>query len=266
MGKTVRSYKVLGELDKAQAAISDAQNALANDPDKAKTARRGTRSLRRISLLPSLFFLVNQLIRWQHNHNMRATRLTMVARLAERVKKSGSDAEGWVMLTRSYLTLGEKEKAVAAVKDARAALASDPQGSNKFNDDYCSSRSTKAKTGRRPEPLLPPSRAHSAAQRPERDDGGRVRAPGTTTNMMNTTTMISHELMPWSAAAEGALDGRVTSLPPPGNRLRARREKETNRARCLPGASRGAGHDQQEAAPKNIFTRVADRGPCDGSN
>ena len=34
--KLVRSYKVLGEQDKAQTAISDAQRALANDPDKRK--------------------------------------------------------------------------------------------------------------------------------------------------------------------------------------------------------------------------------------
>ena len=73
------------------------------------------------------------------------------------------------------------------------------------------------------------------------------------------------QLTPWSAAAEDVLDGRVTSLPPLGNRLRARREKETNRPRCLPGVSLGAGHDQT-AAPKSTFTRVADRGPCDGSN
>ncbi|MFZ0262674.1 MAG: hypothetical protein WAL36_22250, partial [Pseudolabrys sp.] len=58
----------------------------------------------------------------------------MVARLAERVKKSGSDAEGWIMLTRSYLSLGEKEKAVAAIKDARAALASDPAKLQLFNE------------------------------------------------------------------------------------------------------------------------------------
>ena len=34
--RLVRSYKVLGELDKEQSAISDAQRALANDPDKRK--------------------------------------------------------------------------------------------------------------------------------------------------------------------------------------------------------------------------------------
>ena len=34
--RLVRSCKVLGELDKAQAAISDAQNALANDPDNRR--------------------------------------------------------------------------------------------------------------------------------------------------------------------------------------------------------------------------------------
>ena len=33
----------------------------------------------------------------------------MVARLAERMKKSSSDPEGWIMLTRSYLSLGERK-------------------------------------------------------------------------------------------------------------------------------------------------------------
>jgi cytochrome c-type biogenesis protein CcmH len=58
----------------------------------------------------------------------------MVEKLAERLKKSGSDPEGWTMLTRSYLTLGDKDKAAAAIKDARAALASDPDKLQLFND------------------------------------------------------------------------------------------------------------------------------------
>ena len=34
--RLIRSYKVLGESDKAQAAVSDAQQALQNDPEKRK--------------------------------------------------------------------------------------------------------------------------------------------------------------------------------------------------------------------------------------
>jgi cytochrome c-type biogenesis protein CcmH len=59
---------------------------------------------------------------------------SMVARLAERVKKAGSDPEGWIMLTRSYLTLGEKEKAAAAIGDARAALADDKPNLKLFDE------------------------------------------------------------------------------------------------------------------------------------
>ena len=50
----------------------------------------------------------------------------MVAQLAERLNKDGSDIEGWLRLVRSYMVLGEREKAQAAAGDARKALASDP--------------------------------------------------------------------------------------------------------------------------------------------
>ena len=50
----------------------------------------------------------------------------MVARLAERLKKDGSDAAGWVRLVRSYRVLGDTAKADAAMAEARRALANDP--------------------------------------------------------------------------------------------------------------------------------------------
>lgn len=50
----------------------------------------------------------------------------MVQRLADRLKQDGSDADGWIRLVRSYVVLGDKQKAQAAVLDARRALASDP--------------------------------------------------------------------------------------------------------------------------------------------
>src|SRR5262249_59795030 len=49
----------------------------------------------------------------------------MVDRLAERLSKSGSDPDGWIMLVRSYSSLGQKDKMDAAITNARAALAGD---------------------------------------------------------------------------------------------------------------------------------------------
>jgi len=50
----------------------------------------------------------------------------MVERLAERLGKDGSDVEGWLRLVRSYMVLGERERALAAASDARRALAAEP--------------------------------------------------------------------------------------------------------------------------------------------
>jgi cytochrome c-type biogenesis protein CcmH len=47
----------------------------------------------------------------------------MVARLAQRMAENGSDVDGWLRLIRAYSVLGEREKALSAAADARAALA-----------------------------------------------------------------------------------------------------------------------------------------------
>ena len=49
----------------------------------------------------------------------------MVERLAERLKRDGSDVDGWLRLARSYMVLGDRDKARATAADARRALASD---------------------------------------------------------------------------------------------------------------------------------------------
>ena len=56
----------------------------------------------------------------------------MVARLAERLKKDGSDVEGWLRLVRSYRVLGQSDKVQAAIADARRALAGDPDKLQQF--------------------------------------------------------------------------------------------------------------------------------------
>jgi cytochrome c-type biogenesis protein CcmH len=47
----------------------------------------------------------------------------MVSGLAERLKKDGSDLNGWLMLVRAYTVLGRKEDAVSALNDARGRFA-----------------------------------------------------------------------------------------------------------------------------------------------
>ena len=56
----------------------------------------------------------------------------MLGRLADRLKKNGSDVQGWVELVRSYRTLNQNDKAEAASADARRALAGNPDGLRQF--------------------------------------------------------------------------------------------------------------------------------------
>ena len=51
----------------------------------------------------------------------------MVERLAERLKKDGSDVSGWVQLVRSYRVLGKADKVKATIAEAHTALASDQE-------------------------------------------------------------------------------------------------------------------------------------------
>ena len=50
----------------------------------------------------------------------------MVGRLAERLKTEGGNVDGWLQLVRAYMVLGDRDKALSAVGDARRALASEP--------------------------------------------------------------------------------------------------------------------------------------------
>jgi cytochrome c-type biogenesis protein CcmH len=58
----------------------------------------------------------------------------MVASLAERLKADGADVDGWLRLLRSYMVLGERDKALAAAAAARRALASDPDKLRRVNE------------------------------------------------------------------------------------------------------------------------------------
>jgi cytochrome c-type biogenesis protein CcmH len=51
----------------------------------------------------------------------------MVARLETRLHEDGTDVDGWLRLLRTYVVLGERDKAKAAVAEARGALAGQPE-------------------------------------------------------------------------------------------------------------------------------------------
>jgi cytochrome c-type biogenesis protein CcmH len=50
----------------------------------------------------------------------------MVARLADRLQNHPDDVEGWLRLLRAYMVLGQREKALEAVIQARQTFAGQP--------------------------------------------------------------------------------------------------------------------------------------------
>ena len=58
----------------------------------------------------------------------------MVEGLAERLGRDGSDVEGWLRLVRSYMVLGETDKARDAAAGARRALAAEPEKLQRINE------------------------------------------------------------------------------------------------------------------------------------
>jgi cytochrome c-type biogenesis protein CcmH len=135
--RLVRSYKVLGEPDKATAAAADARQAFAGDAGKLQrleAALKEPDAGRSAAAAPAAGPGPAKKAEATAPPNHQLDAQSMVERLAERLKKSGSDPEGWLMLTRSYLTLGEKDKATAAIRDGRRALADDPNKLAQFNE------------------------------------------------------------------------------------------------------------------------------------
>jgi cytochrome c-type biogenesis protein CcmH len=136
--RLVRSYRVLGETAKADAAMADARQALANDPDRLRQFAEGTEAQAPVAsaappppMAPAAgasgpsaadIAAAAQMNPDQQNQMIRG----MVARLADKLKQDGADVEGWQRLLRAYIVLGERDKATAAAADARHALGGDP--------------------------------------------------------------------------------------------------------------------------------------------
>ena len=58
----------------------------------------------------------------------------MVDRLATRLKQNGDDVEGWLRLVRAYMVMGERDKAVSALTEARQAVANDAECLRQLNE------------------------------------------------------------------------------------------------------------------------------------
>jgi len=135
--RLVHSYKVLGETDKALAASQEARQALAADPAKVQQLTRTIEELDENKAAPAGASTrpgASQLTMPGATpvHDGAAVE-NMIERLANRLKADGSDPAGWLMLVRSYLTLNEKDKAIAAIGSARQALTDDPNKLEQFN-------------------------------------------------------------------------------------------------------------------------------------
>jgi len=148
----VRSYRALGQDDKAQAAAADARQALAGDADrlrvftelteKAASAAPAAPAAPPVPPAPAApaagasgpsaadIAAATKLQPDQQNDMVRS----MVARLSDRLKQDGNDIEGWQRLLRAYMVLGERDKAQAAAADAKRALASDADKLRQIDD------------------------------------------------------------------------------------------------------------------------------------
>ena len=59
---------------------------------------------------------------------------SMVERLASRLKQNGDDVEGWLRLVRAYMVMGDRDKALNALTDARQAVANDAGRLRQLNE------------------------------------------------------------------------------------------------------------------------------------
>ena len=151
--RLVRSYRVLGQNDKAQAAVADAGRVLAGEPDKlndfnkrvaagdapplaaplpaqSPVARAPVPSVPTLSAAgpsaPGPSAADVNAAGSMSDKDRNAMIGSMVARLADRLKENANDIDGWQRLLRAYMVLGERDKAQAAAGNARRAFTSDP--------------------------------------------------------------------------------------------------------------------------------------------
>jgi cytochrome c-type biogenesis protein CcmH/NrfG len=133
--RLVRSYKVLDDRAKMEAAIADARRALAVDAAKLAQFEDGLKSLDAepavaVQSPPAPAAAAPAASAADQDRMI----LGMVERLAARLRADGSDVGGWIMLVRSYLALGERERARDAVTAARGAVGGNAESLRRLED------------------------------------------------------------------------------------------------------------------------------------
>lgn len=152
--RLVRSYNVLGDHDKADSAAANGRRALAADPEKLAQFENGLKIDRQTNSIPRQIQEPPISTMATVPEHDAPTVQAMVANLAERLRTKGGGVDSWLMLVRSYETLGEREKAAAAIDQARSAFASDTEKLTQFNQllseiDAASSMPVAAKAAQR---------------------------------------------------------------------------------------------------------------------
>jgi len=135
--KLARSYKVLGDGARMDAAMADARRALAGDAAKLATFEDGLKTLDTApatDVAPAVPAPALAAAPVEANADQDQMIRGMVDRLAARLRTDGSDVNGWIMLVRSYLVLGERERAEATVAAARGVLDAKPDERQRFED------------------------------------------------------------------------------------------------------------------------------------
>jgi cytochrome c-type biogenesis protein CcmH len=149
----VRSYRVLGQTDKMQVALADARKALAGDADRLKQFNDGVEAA--TSAAPVAPAAPQAAAVPQASPAQDQSIVAMVQRLADRLKKDGSDVNGWLQLVRSYRVLEQSDKMQAAIADARKAFAGDADKLKQFDAGVGAATSVAAA----PPPMTPPAPA-----------------------------------------------------------------------------------------------------------
>ena len=134
-----RSYLTLGDKDKADTAIKDARAALAGDPAKLQFFNEALQRFKiddAASASPATGApsAAEAPAPGQANNQTDEMVRGMVSKLAERLKRDGSDIDGWMRLVRSYVVLGDREKALSAATAARESIGADAGKRQRFDE------------------------------------------------------------------------------------------------------------------------------------
>jgi cytochrome c-type biogenesis protein CcmH len=177
----VRSYRVLGKADKVKTAIADAHAALSSNQEALQNLDQGLAALETEAIPnvaasgpagpapttakvaatgPTASDIAASGAPADHSGGAIDA---MVERLAERLKKDGSDVAGWIQLVRSYRVLGKADKVKTAVADAHAALSNNQEALQSLDQGLAALNAEALPSGPNPGPVGQARPAASAA-------------------------------------------------------------------------------------------------------